>query len=91
MFAGHSFQGPGMSKSTHSDEYQILLEMLRSARIQAGVTQIQLAEHMGKSQSYVSKVERGEIRLDVLQLRDICNALGISLSGFIQRFERRLK
>ena len=80
-----------MDKSTQSKEYHLLLELLREARTEAGVTQVELAERLGTTQSFISKVERGELRLDVLQMRDICHVLGISLPGLIQRFERRLK
>ena len=49
--------------------------------------QMDLADRLGQPQSYVSKYESGERRLDLLELRQICNALGISLEIFIRRLE----
>ena len=49
--------------------------------------QVDMAKRLGKPQSFVSKYESGERRLDLLDLEDVCDALGISLSGFATRFE----
>ena len=49
--------------------------------------QVDLAERLRLPQSYVSKYESGERRLDLLELRQVCNALGISLEAFIRRLE----
>ena len=49
----------------------------------SGLKQEELAKRLGVHQSFVSKVENGERRLDVLELRDLCEALGIGLSAFI--------
>ncbi len=49
-----------------------------------------LAERLGVPQSYVSKFETGERRLDVLELRQVCGALGLPLGTFVQRLEERL-
>ena len=49
--------------------------------------QMDLADRLGQPQSYVSKYESGERRLDLLELRQICNGLGISLEIFIRRLE----
>ena len=58
-----------MSKTIRSDEYKRIVEKLRRARIDAGLSQIQAAKLLKKSQSYVSKSEAGEQRLDVLELK----------------------
>ncbi|HHC4573024.1 TPA: multiprotein-bridging factor 1 family protein, partial [Klebsiella pneumoniae] len=50
--------------SIYSDEYQLVIKLLRSARIDRGITQSQLAKSLGKPQSFVAKVENGERRLD---------------------------
>lgn len=52
-----------------------------------GLTQAQLAEKLGVDQSIVSKIERNERRLDIVELKEICTALGLSLQDFVQRFE----
>jgi transcriptional regulator with XRE-family HTH domain len=66
-----------------------LLRLLRSIRNEAGLSQSQLAERLGKPQSFVSKYESGERRVDILEVKEICEAVGISLSEFVSRFERR--
>ena len=79
-----------MDKSIYTSEYATMLELLSELRQEAGVTQVELAELLGQSQSFVSKVERGERRLDLIQLRTICRTLGTSLPDFVKRWERRL-
>ena len=79
-----------MDKSIYTDEYAVLLEVLREARQEAGLTQVQLAQALQQSQSFVSKVEVGERRLDLIQLRTICHALGTTLPVFVTRLEARL-
>jgi transcriptional regulator with XRE-family HTH domain len=79
-----------MEKSIHTDAYRTLLDVLRETREGASLTQVQLAERLGRSQSFVSKVEVGEARLDVIQLRTICQALGTTLPAFVARLEVRL-
>jgi transcriptional regulator with XRE-family HTH domain len=79
-----------MDKSIYTKEYAALLRLLRQAREKAGVTQVDLAERIQETQSYVSKVERGELRLDVVQLRTICEALGLALPVFVERLEREI-
>ncbi len=76
-----------MEKSTHSSEYEIFLRELRAAREEAGVTQSELAENLGSTQSQISKCERGERRIDVVELRRWMHALGGSLGAFTERFE----
>lgn len=78
--------GAPMEKSIYLEEYTLFLEMLRAAREQAGLTQEQVAIRLGESQSFVSKCERGERRLDVVELRTWCLALGIPFHGFLKRF-----
>jgi transcriptional regulator with XRE-family HTH domain len=65
-----------------------LLELLRQVRIEAGLRQIDLANKLRQPQSFVSKYESGERRLDLLELRQVCKATGISLQGFVKRYER---
>lgn len=65
-----------MSSPLFADRYGLLVQLLVEARRSAGLTQNQLAERMGKLQSYVSKVERRERRLDPIELYDWAKALG---------------
>ena len=79
-----------MEKTIFTEEYAALLALLRETRKAAGLTQVQLAERVGETQSYVSKLERGELRLDVIQLRTLCLAFGTTLPGFVAKLEERL-
>jgi transcriptional regulator with XRE-family HTH domain len=76
-----------MSKFTGTSEQQRLQALLRQIRVEAGLTQINLAERLEQSQSFVSKYESGERRLDLLELRQICEAIGISLLELVRKFE----
>ena len=64
--------------------------MLRELRLEKGMRQQDLANKLGEPQSLVSKYEAGERRLDVLELREICKALGVPLSEFVKKVEARL-
>lgn len=74
-----------MEKSIYSTEYQRLCQLLREARHEAGLTQVQVAERLGVPQSFVSKYESGERRLDVIELRHVANALDLSLQAVVSR------
>ena len=65
----------------------ILLALIKAARLEAGLRQVDLADRLRRPQSYVSKYESGERRLDVLELKQVCNALGISLGEFVRKLE----
>ncbi len=64
-------------------EYQILLTKLRAARKSVGLTQVQVAGRLNRTQGYVNKIETGERRMDVVQLGDFCRALEIDFVDFI--------
>lgn len=70
-----------------STEHSVLVRLIKQARKDASITQVELAKRLGVEQSLISKVERCERRLDIAELLSICNALGISLTDFISRFE----
>jgi transcriptional regulator with XRE-family HTH domain len=76
-----------MEKSIYSKEYSLFLEQLRKAREEKGLTQTEVAERLGQTQSFVSKVERCERRIDIVELRAFCSAIGIPLTLFIERIE----
>jgi transcriptional regulator with XRE-family HTH domain len=67
-----------------------MLELLIDARKQAQLTQTQLAAQLRKPQSFVSKYERGERRLDVIELLDVCQRLGADPHKLIRRLESQL-
>jgi len=61
--------------------------LLRRIRLDAGLTQVDLARTLGQPQSYVSKCECGERRLDVFELEAFCRSCGVTLVGFVTRLE----
>lgn len=83
--------------SIYSDTYQRLLIALRQARKDAGVTQAQLAAKLGepgtlgKPQSFVSKYENGERRLDAIELLGVCRQLGIDPYALLREVEHDAK
>jgi transcriptional regulator with XRE-family HTH domain len=79
-----------MEKSTFTREYKILCRELIAARARMGLTQSDLAGRLKETQSEISKFERGERRLDVVQLRRWCRAMGIPLPEFVASFEAAL-
>jgi ribosome-binding protein aMBF1 (putative translation factor) len=80
-----------MQKSTFTREYRAFLDTLKDCRLKAELSQIELAAKLDQSQSFVSKCERGETRVDIVQLRVFCKAFGITLPVFVAQFEERLK
>jgi transcriptional regulator with XRE-family HTH domain len=63
-------------KSVRSDTYRAVVRCLRDARKRAGLTQAELAERLGRPQSFVAKYEQGERRIDVAEFIEIAKALG---------------
>ncbi len=80
-----------MSKSIFTQRQEILQELLRRIRVEAGLTQAELAEKLKRPQSFVSKIESGERLLDVLELREVCEVLGLSLADFVKRLEAGIR
>ncbi len=76
---------------TKARKRKLLLVLLREIRRKAGVRQTDLAAALGKPQSFVSKYESGERRLDILELRDVCRALRLPLAEFVRRLEDELR
>jgi transcriptional regulator with XRE-family HTH domain len=79
-----------MKKSLYTPEQEILQDLLYQLRTAKRLSQADIAKRIEKSQSVVSKYESGERRLDVVELRAVCHAIGISLPDFISEFEKRL-
>lgn len=77
-----------MSKSVFSDEYKVFRELLRDLRVQKGITQAQLSAALGMAQSFVSKYEMGERRLDFIEVGHICTELGLSVEQFARSYAK---
>ena len=69
---------------------QKLLLLLKEIRQKRGVTQVELAEKLSVPQSFVSKYESGERQLDILELRQICQFVGISFDNFVRQLEEKI-
>lgn len=80
-----------MQKSIISKEYGLFLAFLKKVRLDAGLTQVQIAKRLKVGQSAISKVEKGERRIDIVELRQWAKALGMSLTDFVVAFEIYLK
>jgi transcriptional regulator with XRE-family HTH domain len=72
-----------MPKSAHSPGYERFRELLIQARKDAGLTQVELAGRLARPQSYVSKYESGERRLDLIEFLDIAHILALDISAFL--------
>ena len=75
-----------MKKSIYSRRNDALLALLRQVREEAGLYQAEVAARLSKPQSFISKCERGERRLDLVELESVCEAIGISLQDFVKRY-----
>ena len=73
-----------MEKTIHQQEYRQIVEKLKKARKEAGFTQIQVSQKLSKPQSYISKVEAGEQRIDVIELKIFADLYRKSLNFFIK-------
>jgi transcriptional regulator with XRE-family HTH domain len=70
--------------------YDLLRDLLKKARESKGISQSQLAETLDVPQSYVSKYETGERRLDLIETLEVCAALGADTAAFIRELQTRI-
>ena len=80
-----------MPKSVHTREHKAFVAVFRELRKEAGMTQVQLARRSGENQAKISNIERGERRVDIVELRNLCLGLNTTLHEFVKRFEARLR
>ncbi|MBU2545505.1 helix-turn-helix transcriptional regulator [Patescibacteria group bacterium] len=73
-----------MIKSIYTKEYKEVLQRLKKARQDVGLKQNEVAEKLGKPQSYVSKIESGERRVDIIELKQISKIYKKSLIFFVR-------
>lgn len=79
-----------MPKTIYRHEHAVLLSLLKKYRNEAGLTQVQCSKALGRPQSFMSDVESGTRRLDVVQVRDLCKVLGITLTKLAIELEELL-
>ena len=75
-----------MPSSLFTQRHQEFIQFLIAARKAAGVTQVELADRLGRPQSFVSKVERGERRVDVIEFCQLAEAMGYQPSNLLKEF-----
>ncbi len=76
-----------MVRSAETEEYKALLRTLIAARRHSGLTQQEVAARLGKPQSYVSKIERGERRMDVVEFLRLAEATNLDIAVALQSAE----
>lgn len=76
-----------MAKSLHTPEYEYFRSLLVGAREAAGLTQAEVSVKLGRPQSFVAKYEGGERRLDIIELLQVCTALGIDPHKIISQIQ----
>ncbi|VVE38164.1 helix-turn-helix domain-containing protein [Pandoraea anhela] len=79
-----------MPNPIHDPKYQVFRQMLLDARKEKGLQQVEVAERLGKTQSFVSKYERGERRLDFCEFIEVAAALEVDVIQFIGRYQQLL-
>ncbi len=82
------FENAAMANPMHRPEYTLFREMLTAARIDKGMLQSEVAEALDKNQSYVSKYERGERRLDFVEFLEVAAALNVNVSEFLKHYSK---
>lgn len=79
-----------MPNPIHDPKYVTFRDLLAAARAEQGLLQSEVAERLGRPQSYVSKYERGERRLDMPEFLEVADALGIDVVEFVARYRARI-
>lgn len=80
-----------MPKAIYRNEYEVFLTLLKARRIKAGLTQVECSRALGRPQSFISDVERGVRRLDIIQIHDLCKVLGCDLVDLIRDFADQIR
>ncbi len=73
-----------MKKSIQTKEYAVFVERLRTARLEAGLTQTQVAKKIGRPQSHISNVESGQQRVDVVELKRFAKLYDKDINYFLK-------
>jgi transcriptional regulator with XRE-family HTH domain len=80
-----------VARTTYLPETAILKELLLDLRVRAGLRQVDLAKAIRRPQSFISEYERGQRRLDLIELREVCVACSTTLRKLVGEYERRLE
>jgi transcriptional regulator with XRE-family HTH domain len=77
-------RNPERKKNIYTEEQAYLVKKLKEARIEAGFDQKTVAEKLDRSQSYMSKVESGQLRIDVIELKKFSNIYKKDINFFLK-------
>jgi len=72
-----------MSTLIYSKEYKDITQKLLKARKDSGLKQVEVASKLGKPQSYISKIEKRERRIDILELKILAKIYNKNITYFI--------
>ncbi len=72
-----------MGRSTHRPEYRAMVKRLKAARLAAGLTQVRAAEVLGTTQVFISRAERGQRRIDPIELAQFASLYGVSVNTLL--------
>jgi len=72
-----------MNDTIYSKDHKQLIEKLKKVRVEIGLNQSEVAKQIGKTQSYVSKVESGQRRIDIIQLKEFAKLYKKDIHYFI--------
>ena len=73
-----------MTKSIQTKEYAYLVDRMKKARIEAGLTQVEVAKKIGRPQSHISNIESGQQRIDVIELKRLAQLYGKRIGYFLK-------
>lgn len=73
-----------MATSIYSDDHKFIVMQLKKARTEAGLDQKKVAELLGKTQSYISKIESGQRKIDIVQLKEFAKIYKKKIDFFLK-------
>lgn len=80
-----------MAKSLHTSEYEHFRALMVAAREKVGMTQAETSVKLGRPQSFISKYENGERRLDVVEFIQVCSALGVDPRTIVTAVQTKVR
>lgn len=79
-----------VKKTLYTKNYQVFLELVYKIRVASNLRQIDLAKRLEAPQSFISKIESGERRVDLIELLEICRVMNVSIVDFVKELEKKI-
>lgn len=73
-----------MTKAIFSKDHKYTVDQLKKARLEAGLDQVDVAKILGKTQPHISKIEAGQRRLDITQIKEFAKIYKKDINYFIK-------